>query len=312
MRIGLMVPPQTPLERLMPLARRAEELGYDLLACGEHVFFHVPSTNAFVALAADAGVTSRIRLLSAVTLLPTYPAAVAAKMVATLDGVSGGRFELGVGGEYPAEFRAAGIDPADRGPRADEALEVMTRLFTGAPVTYEGKFARFDGVRLTPPPLQQPGPPLWLGGRRRASLRRAARFADIWMPYMVSPAQLADGLGMIASQTTTAGQRPIRGALLCWSAVDADGRAARRTAVDALGALYQQDFTPLLGSYIPAGTPAEVADRLSEYIDAGARSVLFAPACPLDDIERSAEIFAHEIALALATDPALKETGSRC
>jgi len=103
-----MLPPQLDPGRVVPLARRAEELGYDILARGEHVFFHVPTPNAFVALAAAAGATARIRLLSAATVLPVYPAPLAAKMVATLDGVSGGRFELGVGvgGEYPAPARS--------------------------------------------------------------------------------------------------------------------------------------------------------------------------------------------------------------
>ena len=78
-------------------ARHAERLGFDLAAAGEHVFFHGPVGNAFVTLAAAAAVTERIRLLSAVTLLPVYPMVLAAKMAATLDLVSHGRFELGVG-----------------------------------------------------------------------------------------------------------------------------------------------------------------------------------------------------------------------
>ncbi|NMH98719.1 LLM class flavin-dependent oxidoreductase [Pseudonocardia acidicola] len=309
-----MIPPQIPLDRLVPLARRAEELGYDLLACGEHVFFHVPATNAFVALAAAAGATSRIRLLSAVTLLPTYPAALAAKMAATLDGVSGGRFEfgVGVGGEFPAELRACGIAPEERGPRTTEGLEVMARLFAGETLTHEGRFARYDGVRLDPLPVQRPGPPMWVGGRGPASLRRAARFGDVWLPYMVTPAQLADGLGTVRAHAAELGRPGARGALFCWGAVGADGRAARRTALDTLGAIYRQDFAPLADRYVPAGTPAEVTDRLREYADAGAETVLFAPACPADDLDRSAEIFAHEVAPALVTIPVRKETGSRC
>ena len=83
-------------------ARAAEEAGYDGVATGEHLFFHGPVTNAFVSLAAAAGATTRIRLLSSLTVLPLYPAALAAKLAATLDQVSGGRFDMGVGvgGEY--------------------------------------------------------------------------------------------------------------------------------------------------------------------------------------------------------------------
>jgi hypothetical protein len=111
-------------------ASAAEALDYDGVATGEHLFFHGPVTNAFVSLAAAAGARSRIRLLSSLTVLPLYPAALAAKLATTLDQVSNGRFDLGVGigGEYPKEFVAAGVQVADRGARADEALTLLKAL----------------------------------------------------------------------------------------------------------------------------------------------------------------------------------------
>ncbi|WP_060573831.1 MULTISPECIES: LLM class flavin-dependent oxidoreductase [unclassified Pseudonocardia] len=313
MRFGLMIPPQVTLDQVVPLAVRAEELGYDLLACGEHVFFHGPVPNAFVALSAAAGATSRIRLLSAVTLLPTYPAALAAKMAATLDGISGGRFSLGVGvgGENPAELRACGVDPAERGARTDEALEVMTRLFAGERVTHDGRFARFDDVALDPAPARG-RIPLWVGGRKPASFRRAARSADVWMPYMVTPEHVADGLATIREHPAAPpGRAPVRGAAFCWAAVGADGEAARRGAYDTLRGIYDQDFGRL-SRYVPAGTPAKVAGRLAEYGEAGAETVLFAPACSADDLDRNIVEFAREVVPALTGAPTGKENGSPC
>ena len=300
-----MVPPQIPLHRLVALARRAEEWGYDLLACGEHVFFHVPTTNAFVALAAAAGATSRIRLLSAVTVLPAYPAALAAKMAATLDGVSGGRLELGVGvgGEFPAELTACGVDPAERGARTDEALEQMALLFAGGPVRHDGRFATLAGVRLDPLPVQRPGPPVWVGGRRPAALRRAARFGDAWLPYMVTPEGLAAGLATTTALAGEHGRAAPAGAVFLWSGVGRDGGAARAAALEFLAATYRQDFTGLAARYVPAGTPAEVTGRLREYGEAGARTVVFAPACADGDVERTAEEFAREVAPALRDVP---------
>ena len=177
-------------------ARHAERLGFDLAAAGEHVFFHGPVASAFVTLAAAAAVTERIRLLSAVTLLPVYPMVLAAKMAATLDLVSHGRFELGVGvgGEYPAEFAASGVTVAGRGARADEALAVLVRLLSGERVTAEGRFGSLRDLRLDPPPVQRPRLPLWVGGRKMPAMRRAGRFADVWMPYMVSPESFARSL----------------------------------------------------------------------------------------------------------------------
>jgi probable F420-dependent oxidoreductase len=302
-RVGLMVPPLFDVGRVVSLARRAEELGYDLLACGEHVFFHVPTPNAFVALAAAAGATSRIRLLSATTVLPVYPAPLAAKMAATLDGVSGGRFELGVGigGEYPAELLACGVDPAERGARADESLELLVRLFAGERVHHDGRFWQVDGQLLDPLPVQRPRPPIWVGGRRAPAMRRTARFGDVWMPYMVAPEQLATSLEQVRAGAEAQG-RPrdaVRGALFCWAGVGADGAAARRTALDVLGRIYQQDFAALADRYVPTGTPAQVATRLGEYAAAGAETVIFAPACPDDEVDRAAEMFIHEVAPAL-------------
>src|SRR3954468_3172562 len=117
-------------------ARAAEGAGYDGVATGEHLFFHGPHPNGFVALAAAAGATSRVRLLSALTVLPMYPAALAAKLATTLDQVSGGRFDMGigVGGEYPPEFEVAGVDVAERGARTDEALGLLHALWQGGAV----------------------------------------------------------------------------------------------------------------------------------------------------------------------------------
>lgn len=135
-------------------ARRAEHLGFHYLACGEHLFFHGPTPNAFVQLAAAAGATSRIRLVSTLSQLALYPAALAAKLASTLDRVSGGRFELGIGagGEYPPEFQAVGVDPATRFRRLDEGLEVLVELFRGEKTSFEGEFTTLRGVRLDPAP----------------------------------------------------------------------------------------------------------------------------------------------------------------
>src|SRR4029453_564107 len=101
-------------------------LGFDIIGCGEHLFFHGPTPNAFAMLAAAAGATSSIRLVSSVTLLPLYPATMVAKVASVIDVISNGRFNLGVGvgGEFRPEFIAAGIDPATRFRRTDEGLDV--------------------------------------------------------------------------------------------------------------------------------------------------------------------------------------------
>lgn len=286
MRSGVMIgQPEVP-GGLAAEARRAEQLGFDLLASGEHVFFHGPTSNAFLTLAAAAAVTERIRLLSALTILPLYPMALAAKMAATLDLISGGRFDLGVGvgGEYPPEFAASGVPVAGRGARTDEALEVMLRLLAGEQVTAEGSFGSVQDLRLEPPPVQRPHPPIWVGGRRTPAMRRAGRFADVWMPYMVSPQSFARTLAEARTFAEQAG-RPagsLTGALFIWGSVDDDAERARREAVAFVSRVYNQDFGPLADRYLLHGDPDAVVARLAEYHAAGAETVIFCPACPPD------------------------------
>jgi probable F420-dependent oxidoreductase len=262
-------------------ARAAEDAGYDGVATGEHLFFHGPHANGFVALAAAAGATSRVRLLSSLTVLPLYPAALAAKLATTLDQVSGGRFDMGVGvgGEYPPEFVAAGVEVTERGARTDEALELMQALWSGEPVDHDGRFARVPGLRLSPPPVQAGGPPIWLGGRSPAAITRAGRFADVWMPYMYSPEQVASSLAEVRVATEKAGRDPaaVRGAIFCWGGVATDPARSRQEVIDFVSEVYQQDFTRLADRYLLHGDPDRVAARAREYQDAGAQTLIFSP-----------------------------------
>ena len=275
-------------------AARAEEQGFDIVAAGEHVLFGSPTANAFVTLAAAASVTSRVRLLSAVTLLPLYPAPLAAKMATTLDRVSGGRFELGigVGGENPVEFAACGVPVRERGRRTDEGLDVLGRLFAGEPIDVEGTPATLD-----PLPVQRPRPPVWVGGRSEASMRRAGRAGDIWMPYLGSPDRVARGLRTAREEAERHGRDPagVTGAYFAWSCVDTDPAAARRRALDALAATYGQDMERIVDACVPHGTPEQVAARLAEYRDAGAESVVVAPAVAADDRERMLDLLAGDV-----------------
>lgn len=275
-------------------ARRAEEQGFDIVAAGEHVLFGSPTANAFVTLAAAASVTSRVRLLSAVTLLPLYPAPLAAKMATTLDRVSGGRFELGVGvgGENPVEFAACGVPVRERGRRTDEGLDVLGRLFAGEAIDVDGTTATLD-----PLPLQRPRPPIWVGGRSEASMRRAGRAGDVWMPYLGSPDRVARGLRTAREEAERRGRDPaaVTGAYFAWTAVDPDPAVARRRALDVLAATYGQDMDRIVDACVPHGTPEQVAARLAEYRDAGAASVVIAPAAESADRERTLELLAGEV-----------------
>lgn len=279
-------------------ARQAEQLGFDYVATGEHLMFHGPTPNALMALAFAAAVTERVKLLSSIVLLPLYPPAILAKQTAALDVLSGGRlhFGVGIGGEYPTEFEACGIPVNERGARANEALEVIRALWTGDTVDFSGRFTSFTGGRLQPPPVQRPGPPIWVSGRRDAAIRRAARYGDVWLPYMYSPEMVAAAAGKLSTMCEAAG-RPsdaVWNATFCFTTVYADGEKARRVAAERVGGTYQQDFSKL-GRYLVAGTPEECRQRLIEYRDAGSRAIILAPACSSADHETMTQLLAEEV-----------------
>ena len=279
-------------------ARRAEDLGFDVLGCGEHVMFHVPTANTYVSLAVAAGATTRIRLLSAVVLLPLYPAALAAKMGAALDVASGGRylFGAGVGGEFPKEFEACGVPVRERGARTNEALDVIRRVWTERGVSYAGRFNTLNDFSIDPMPVQSP-PPIWVAGRRDAAMKRAARYGDGWLPYMYTPEQLAASADRIRAFGEEAGRdlSGFRFGLYVFTTVHEDGDRAREMAADRLGRQYAQDFSTLIGKYALAGTPDEVRARLREYVDAGARLVMLSSACPDGYIDENVRLIAEEV-----------------
>jgi probable F420-dependent oxidoreductase len=284
-------------------ARRAEAAGLDFVCAGEHVFSHGPSTNAFVALAVAAGATDRIRLVSAITLLPLYPAALAAKMASVLDDASGGRFHLGVGvgGEHEREFRAVGVPVRERGRRTDEALTVMRGLFGGGPVSFAGRWNDLDDVRLLPPPIRPGGPPIWVAGRTEPSMRRAARLGDAWMPYLLRPERVAAGLEVVRARAVEAGRDPEALACACYLflSVGTDGRAARSDGGRALGNKYARPGDDRLARHIVAGTVAECVEQLLEFGEAGAGTVLLNLTCAPEERDRMERLVLEELAPAV-------------
>jgi len=274
-------------------ARAAEAMGYDFVTTGEHVFFYGPTTNGLITLAAAASVTETIGLMSTITLVPLYPAALLAKQIAALDVLSNGRFHLGVGvgGEFTKEFEACGVPIAERGARTNEALEVMQRLWQEDDVHFDGRFTKLSGVTLQPKPVQKPHPPIWISGRSDAAIRRAARFGDGWLPYMYTPEKLAESVAMIRERT----DRVVRPGLFIFFAVHEDGDKARGIATERLSKQYNQDFSKLVPKYALAGSADDCAARLREYVEAGAETVILNSACPADYVEENQRLMAEAV-----------------
>ena len=281
-------------------AQRAESLGYEYLGSGEHMMFHGPVPNSLINLAVAAGATTRIKLMSTVVLLPLYTPMVVAKMTSVLDVASNGRYHMGigVGGEFPKEFEACGVPVKQRGSRSNEALEVITKLWTEKNVAFEGRYSKFSGVTISPSPTQKPHPPIWVAGRKEPAMRRAALYADGWLPYMYTPEMLHESLEEIHRFGKDAGRdmSKFRPGLFIFASVYPDRDEAREQAARALGKNYAQDFSKIAGRYALYGNPEDCRKRLKEYVDAGARTVMISWACRHEDIDMNMKLIAEEVA----------------
>jgi alkanesulfonate monooxygenase SsuD/methylene tetrahydromethanopterin reductase-like flavin-dependent oxidoreductase (luciferase family) len=264
-----------------------ESRSVDSLWTGGHIASRNPSPEAIVGLARLGALTERVRIGAAVVVLALYPPALVAKQVADIDRASGGRVTLGVGvgGEYPAEFRAMEVPLSGRGRRTDEAIALLRALWSAEEVTSRGRFHDIVGVRIHPPPVQLGGPPIVVAGRRPAAMRRAALLGDGWIPYLYSPRRYADSVAEITRVASEVG-RDLSGFEWCaWVFVNiaADGVAARQGAARSIGGTYRQDVATFVDRVAAAGTVAEVSAVVNGFYDAGARHLVFSPATGGDD-----------------------------
>ena len=156
--------------------RALESRPIDSLWAGGHVASRNPSPEAMMGLARLAAVTERVTVGTAILLLPLYPPALVAKQVADLDRATDGRVMLGVGvgGEYPQEFRALQVPLGERGRRTNEMIPLIRRLWTAEEITHHGRYYSIDEVKIHPAPRQPGGPPILVAGRKEPAMRRAA------------------------------------------------------------------------------------------------------------------------------------------
>jgi probable F420-dependent oxidoreductase len=219
MQIGFNLPISGPVsspESLTRIAQQGEAMGYDYLTLTDHVVLpnlRVPGYpysesgeffgegperrhEQLTAAAFIAAKTSRIRLVLAVMVVPHRPAVLAAKMLSTIDILSDGRLVVGIGaGWLQTEFDAVVGPPfAARGRVTDQYLRAFRNLWTKEAPRFDGDWVKYDNIFFAPKPVQQPHPPIWVGGESGPSLRRAARFGDAWYPIGSNNRHLLDTL----------------------------------------------------------------------------------------------------------------------
>jgi probable F420-dependent oxidoreductase len=298
LRFGVQLSFKPPQEQF-DLVRRIEALGFDSVWTGDHVAFHNPLYDSLTLLATYVPITSRLRIGTAVYLLALRAPAVAAKITSTLDVLSGGRFifGVGVGGENPKEFDVVGVPHGERGARVSEAIDVVRTLWRDTPATFKGRFTQFSGVSLDPKPVQQPGPPIWVGGRSDAALVRAGRQGDGWVSYVVQPERYAQSLEKIRSAAFADGRKleGFAAAHLAFVTVGRDWESAKAVWAEALTKRYAQDFEPLARKYGIIGTPQQCAEQLEHYRAAGCNYVILNPIGPAASEREQVERLAAEV-----------------
>ena len=299
-RMGDSTSPWVPdIKDAKGLVRLVEGLGFDSMWVGDHVAFPVPIMDSIAQLAWAAALSDRMIFGTAIYLLPLRHPAPVAKQVSALDHLCGGRlvFGVGVGGEFPKEFEVCGVDVSQRGRLMDEWLEVLKKLWSPGKSSHDGAFLSFPEIELLPKPFQEGGPPIWAGGRSDIALKRAGRVCDGYISYVVTPKMFRESLDKII-YAAEAADRDIKAygtGHLLFLRIDDEYEKALETASAFLSERYGMDFRRATKKYCALGSPAAVAARLQEYVDAGVRHFVLDFVGPSEDYIEQIERFASDV-----------------
>lgn len=288
MQIGFYAPTRGGLataDGYRAIARSGEALGFDHIAVSDHIVIPraIGSTYPYTEsgdypggeecleqltiLTTLGAMTSRIGLLTSVMVVPHRPAVQTAKVLASIDILSGGRLTVGCGaGWMEEEFAALGAPYAGRGKATDEYIEAFRALWTEDQPSYAGEYVNFSGIAFEPKPASKPHPPIWIGGESRAALRRAARLGDAWFPISANPKFPLDTLARFTAR---------RDAL--WREAEALGRAPESIGL----AYWAYGYRPSPREadngerILCTGAPEQIATDVAAMKQAGVSCIIF-------------------------------------
>lgn|SRR5574341_505262 len=259
---------------------RAEALGFESAWTQEQMLGSMPLLSPIETMTYAAACSERLRLGCAVFVTPMHSPVHLAKSLSTLDQLSRGRVEVGVGtGGRARMFSAFGVDPTSLVARFNEGLRLMKALWTQPQVTFQGRFWQLEGATMEPKPFQKPFPPIWFGGNHPAALRRAVQHGDgFFGAGSTTTAQFADQVRTVRTELERQGRDaagfPI--AKRVYIAVDDDAARARQRMADVLVRLYG-DYGKGLLPVAVLGPASACVRGLREVADAGAEMILLNP-----------------------------------
>ena len=329
---GVRVPNSGPLASVENIARaatEAEAMGFDSVFVHDHVVWstamhrHHISSGAHEALTDDqsadfyeslttlsylAALTSRVQLGVACLVMPTRNPIYAAKQLATLDHLSGGRLIAGVGlgskaSHESSEFDVFGVPFSRRASMTDEFVEAMKAIWTEPLASYEGRHVSFRNAEIFPKPLQKPYPPIWVGGWTDHAAARTGRLGDGWVPGWLSPSEMARGAEIVRRTAKDNGRDPdaitIAVEKLTVISRDRDEAMARALpTVRTSSNTYERDVDEMqfaLDRHI-FGSVEDVKRRVGEFVDAGVTHFELKLIYPtMDDLLQQMHLWAEEI-----------------
>jgi len=267
-------------DTFLTIAKKAEQLGYDSVWVSDH--FISPNgrpygLEAWTVLSALASSTHKIRLGTYVLCNQFRHPSLLAKMAATLDNVSGGRLDLGIGAGWLRDEHLAfgfGWDKHSvRVERLEEAVGIVRRLWAENHVTHEGKYFQLKDATLEPKPLQKPNPPVWIGGNSNSIRNVVADVGNGWIPVLSTPRQLNDGVLQIKEKMKHVGREPQRlqvayGGSGC-ALVAENEKLVKKLAEPLLRSMGKQESSSCL-----IGTPEQCIQKIEQYQEAGAQGIV--------------------------------------
>ncbi len=260
-----------------------EDSPIDSVWLSERLVSPQPVLEPLTAFGVIAGRTRRLKFGMNATVLPFRDPLVLAKECATLDYLSGGRLlpAFGVGGDHAPEFAATGRVPEGRGPRSDEMLDIMVKLWSEERVNYDGNYYQYHDVTISPKPVQSPLP-LWIGGSSEAAIRRTARIGTGWLAGLQTHRQVAPVVAKIREASANAG-RPLDpdhyGAGFPFRFGSPEEPIVQRTATGLARA--GEGLDP--AEYLAVGDAETIIRRAQEYVDAGISKFVLRPIVASDE-----------------------------
>jgi probable F420-dependent oxidoreductase len=302
-RIGIMPGPwpagRNSAEFLWTLCDFLERSDIDSIWLSDRLSSPAPVPEVMTTLAAVAARTTKLKFGPSVIVLPYRTPVVAAKEMATIDWLSRGRLfpAVGVGVELPREFEASGVPFNQRGRRTDEAIHVIRLLWSNDEVSFQGEFYKLDRVTIFPKPWQTP-PPIWIGGKSEAAIKRTARLGDGWIPSFITPDEFRAGVERVKELASAAGREVPEdhfGTLINF-AIAGDTEAALAMALPYVQRGRVDDAT--MRQCTAFGTVDTLIAKIEEYVKGGGSKFILRPLCApdrmLDQLASVAEQVAPE------------------